>query len=80
MTTTPLAKLVNKKLRKNGYDFTAKRIQHAVQFRFETGAILNLFDTGTVFWQGDYERRDDRIELLIAAAKRATRKPGLFDR
>jgi hypothetical protein len=78
MKPITLAKLIRRGLQADGHSFERTKIQHGVQFRFECGAILNVFGTGKIQWQGAHEHRDKGIDRVISEAQRALRGPGLF--
>ena len=50
LKTSPL--MVEAELLKGKFAFETRELSHALQFRFFDGAILNIFDTGKVQWQG----------------------------
>jgi hypothetical protein len=78
MKKPTLAKFVRRGLKAGNHEFTKLEIQDGVQFRFESGAILNVYDSGRTLWQGGCEDRDKELDVVLAGAKRALRGPGLF--
>ncbi len=80
MTVKTLAQRINRRLRKQGYEFGKRELQHGWQFRFEGGVILIVFNTGTTQWQGACDDRDEELDGVVAEARAALLGPGLFGR
>jgi predicted nucleotide-binding protein len=51
-------------LESNNIGFSAKDVPYGCQFRFADGAIANVYDKGTVVWQGKETETSERIKVL----------------
>lgn len=67
-------------IQKNGYFFLTRTIQHALQFRFVDGSILNVFTTGKTVWQGQQTEIRGHIDELIADLRNPGRQKRPMDR
>ncbi len=52
-------------LKGNNITFDAKEIQHARQFSFEDGAVLCVYHSGKLVWQGKSSPTKDRVSELM---------------
>src|ERR1700729_3827538 len=51
-------------LESNNVGFEAKDIPHGRQYRFKDGAIANVYDKGTIVWQGKETETTNRVRKL----------------
>ncbi len=70
-TTNPIAELTGQWLVREGYQFVVRELQHARQFRFKDGLILNVFRTGALTWQGLASFDQPRIGRAVQRIKHA---------
>lgn len=54
----------------NNVGFSAKDIPHGRQFRFEDGAIANVYNSGKINWQGKETPTVERITALCGLHRR----------
>src|SRR5438552_3361417 len=55
-------------LQSNNIGFSARDMPHGRQFRFEDGAIANVYHSGKVNWQGKKTLTVDRVASLCGQA------------
>jgi hypothetical protein len=57
-------------LESNNVGFEAKDIPHGRQYRFRDGAIANVYDKGTIVWQGKETETAHRVKKLCGEEER----------
>jgi predicted nucleotide-binding protein len=52
-------------LKSENIGFKTSDIPHGRQFRFDDGAILNVYESGKLVWQGKQTTTADRVQILL---------------
>lgn len=68
---SPLSWKIREALLKSEYVFHLGQIGYGLSFRFTDGAILNVYQTGKVTWQGRATSTRGQVEPLIEQARHA---------
>ena len=56
---------VLKMLSEKEFEFEIREIQHALQIRFQDGAILNISNTGAITWQGQDTHTQKKVHRIL---------------
>ena len=68
-TNLDFPQAVEDQLLLQSFDFETREIPYALQFRFADGAILNVFVTGKVSWQGSITDTRQAVDPIIHAIR-----------